>query len=62
MLAESQGFTKLQPIEQQLQGTLQVTLRNSQSGQAIDDIEVRRKFQQFGDVKAVKPVSPNRVA
>ena len=45
-----------QPTEQQLQGTLQVTLRNSQSGQAIDDIEVRRKFQQFGDVKAVKPV------
>jgi transcription initiation factor TFIID subunit 15 len=35
---------------------VQVTLRNSQSGQAIDDNEVRRKFQQFGDVKAVKPV------
>jgi len=41
---------------QQFQGTLQVTLRNSQSGQVIDDNEVRRKFQQFGDVKAVKPV------
>ncbi|KAF9486353.1 hypothetical protein BDN70DRAFT_902508 [Pholiota conissans] len=41
---------------QQLQGTLQVTLRNSPSGQAIDDNEVRRKFQQFGDVKSVKPV------
>ncbi|KAJ7508675.1 hypothetical protein B0H11DRAFT_2153090 [Mycena galericulata] len=40
---------------QQLQGCLQVTLRNSQSGQ-IDDNEVRHKFQQFGDVKAVKPV------
>ncbi|KDR85611.1 hypothetical protein GALMADRAFT_218705 [Galerina marginata CBS 339.88] len=41
---------------QQLQGTLQVTLRNSPSGQPIDDNEVRRKFQQFGDVKSVKPV------
>ncbi|KAI0962327.1 hypothetical protein AcV7_001196 [Taiwanofungus camphoratus] len=41
---------------QQLQGTLLVTLRNSVTGQAIDDNEVRRKFQQFGDVKAVKPV------
>lgn len=40
----------------QLQGTLLVTLRNSVTGQAIDDNEVRRKFQQFGDVKAVKPV------
>ena len=43
-------------LVQQFQGTLQVTLRNSQSGQVIDDNEVRRKFQQFGDVKAVKPV------
>jgi len=42
--------------KQQLQGTLQVTLRNSASGQPIDDGEVRRKFQQFGDVKSVKPV------
>ncbi|KAF9469696.1 hypothetical protein BDZ94DRAFT_1243047 [Collybia nuda] len=42
--------------QQQLQGTLQVTLRNSPSGQPIDDNEVRRKFQQFGDVKSVKPV------
>lgn len=42
--------------EQQFQGTLQVTIRNSPSGQPIDDNEVRRKFQQFGDVKAVKPV------
>lgn len=41
---------------QQLQGTLQVTLRNSPSGQPIDDNEVRRKFQQFGDVKSVQPV------
>ncbi|KAJ7755061.1 hypothetical protein DFH07DRAFT_903996 [Mycena maculata] len=40
---------------QQLQGCLQVTLRNSPSGQ-IDDNEVRHKFQQFGDVKTVKPV------
>ncbi|KAJ6623085.1 hypothetical protein B0H10DRAFT_2011098 [Mycena sp. CBHHK59/15] len=41
---------------QQLQGCLQVTLRSSPSGQPIDDNEVRHKFQQFGDVKAVKPV------
>ncbi|KAK7063868.1 hypothetical protein R3P38DRAFT_2820891 [Favolaschia claudopus] len=41
---------------QQLQGCLQVTLRNSQSGQHINDNEVRHKFQQFGDVKSVKPV------
>ncbi|CAA7264776.1 unnamed protein product [Cyclocybe aegerita] len=41
---------------QQLQGTLQVSLRNSVSGQSIDDNEVRRKFQQFGDVKSVRPV------
>ncbi|RDB29440.1 hypothetical protein Hypma_015966 [Hypsizygus marmoreus] len=41
---------------QQLQGTLQVTLRNSASGQPLDDNEVRRKFQQFGDVKSVQPV------
>ncbi|KAF9270823.1 hypothetical protein L218DRAFT_952893 [Marasmius fiardii PR-910] len=39
----------------QLQGCLQVTLRNSPSGM-IDDNEVRRKFQQFGDVKSVQPV------
>ncbi|KAH9929719.1 uncharacterized protein B0H18DRAFT_995881 [Fomitopsis serialis] len=41
--------------QQQLQGTLIVTLRNSASGQPIDDNEVRRKFQQFGDVKSVRP-------
>ncbi|PCH34107.1 hypothetical protein WOLCODRAFT_135505 [Wolfiporia cocos MD-104 SS10] len=41
---------------QQLQGTLIVTLRNSASGQPIIDEEVRRKFQQFGDVKSVRPV------
>ncbi|KAG6878164.1 hypothetical protein C0993_011237 [Termitomyces sp. T159_Od127] len=41
---------------QQLQGTLQVTLRNSPSGAPLDDGEVRRKFQQFGDVKTIKPV------
>ncbi len=41
---------------QQLQGTLLVTLRNSVSGQPIDDNEVRRKFQQFGDVRSVRPV------
>lgn len=38
---------------QELQGTLLVTLRNS--NQMIDDGEVRRKFQQFGDVKSVRP-------
>jgi hypothetical protein len=43
-------------VVQQLQGTLQVTLRNSPSSQSIDDNEVRRKFQQFGDVKSVHPV------
>jgi len=43
-------------MSQQLQGTLQVTLRGSQTGH-IDDNEVRRKFQQFGDVKAVKPMN-----
>ncbi|KAE9409250.1 RNA-binding domain-containing protein [Gymnopus androsaceus JB14] len=40
----------------QLQGCLQVTLKNSPSGQPIDDNEVRRKFQQFGDVKSIQPV------
>ncbi|EPQ60124.1 hypothetical protein GLOTRDRAFT_112872 [Gloeophyllum trabeum ATCC 11539] len=39
--------------QQEMQGTLLVTLRNSMSGQPIDDNEVRRKFQQFGDVKSV---------
>jgi hypothetical protein len=38
---------------QELQGALLVTLRNS--NQIIDDGEVRRKFQQFGDVKSVRP-------
>ncbi|KAI8981178.1 hypothetical protein BD414DRAFT_523522 [Trametes punicea] len=42
--------------EQELQGTLLVTLRNSVTNQPIDDEEVRRKFQQFGDVKSVRPV------
>jgi hypothetical protein len=55
-----QSFLCLTPLNdrslKQLQGTLQVTLRNSASGQPIDDNEVRRKFQQFGDVKIVKPV------
>ncbi|KAL1951220.1 hypothetical protein VTO73DRAFT_369 [Trametes versicolor] len=40
--------------EQELQGTLLVTLR-SPSNQPIDDGEVRHKFQQFGDIKAVGP-------
>ena len=42
---------------QEMQGVLLVTLRNSVSGQAIDDNEVRRKFQQFGDVKDVRPAN-----
>ena len=41
--------------KQRLQGILIVSLRNSVSGQPIDDNEVRRKFQQFGDVKSVTP-------
>jgi hypothetical protein len=40
----------------QLQGSLLVTLKNSMTGQPIDDGEVRRKFQQFGDVKEVREV------
>ncbi|OAX42095.1 hypothetical protein K503DRAFT_407448 [Rhizopogon vinicolor AM-OR11-026] len=39
---------------QQFQGNLIVTLKDS--GQVIDDNEVRRKFQQFGDVKSVTSV------
>ncbi|KAG6380774.1 hypothetical protein JVT61DRAFT_5158 [Boletus reticuloceps] len=39
---------------QQYQGCLIVTLKDSR--QVIDDNEVRRKFQQFGDVKSVMPV------
>lgn len=42
---------------QQFQGTLQVTLRGSPSGQPIDDNEVRRKFQAFGDIKSIRPVN-----
>ncbi|EJD54479.1 hypothetical protein AURDEDRAFT_141332 [Auricularia subglabra TFB-10046 SS5] len=36
------------------QGTLLVSLRNSPSGQPIDEHELRRKLQQFGDVKGIK--------
>ncbi|KXN88923.1 Protein MEI2-like 2 [Leucoagaricus sp. SymC.cos] len=42
---------------QQFQGTLQVTLRASPSGQPIDDNEIRRKFQAFGDIKSIRPVN-----
>lgn len=52
-LCDADGLSLMQRI-QQLQGTLLVTLRNSVSNQPIDDNEVRRKFQQFGDVKAVR--------
>ena len=44
----------LTALPQELQGNLLVTLRNS--NQVIDDDEVRRKFQQFGEVKSVRPV------
>ena len=44
----------LTTLPQELQGNLLVTLRNS--NQVIDDDEVRRKFQQFGEVKSVRPV------
>ncbi|KAH7881176.1 uncharacterized protein C8R40DRAFT_22447 [Lentinula edodes] len=40
----------------QFQGCLQVTLKNSLSGMPVDDNEVRRKFQQFGDVKSIQSV------
>ncbi|KAF7970868.1 hypothetical protein HWV62_22684 [Athelia sp. TMB] len=39
-----------------MQGTLQIILRNSLSGQPIDDNELRRRFQQFGDVKSIVPM------
>ena len=39
-----------------MQGTLQIILRNSLSGQPIDDNELRRRFQQFGDVKSIAPM------
>ncbi|KAI0094536.1 hypothetical protein BDY19DRAFT_913285 [Irpex rosettiformis] len=39
---------------QQLQGTLLVTLRDSPSGQQIDDSEVRRKFIPFGEIREVR--------
>lgn len=44
------------PSYQQFQGCLQVTLKNSLSGMPVDDNEVRRKFQQFGDVKSIQSV------
>jgi len=36
-------------------------LVDSQNRQIMDDNEVRRKFQQFGDVKDVKPVIVNGI-
>lgn len=41
---------------QQMQGVLQCTLRSSPTGQLIDENEVRRRFQAFGDLKSVRPV------
>ncbi|KAH9837320.1 uncharacterized protein C8Q71DRAFT_595977 [Rhodofomes roseus] len=54
-LPRDDGGRGAEKDKQQLQGTLIVTLKNSASGQPIDDNEVRRKFQQFGDVKSVRP-------
>lgn len=47
--------TKLRILRQELQGHLIITLRNSPTNQPIDENEVRRKFQQFGEVKSVRP-------
>lgn len=38
---------------QELQGALIVTLRNSASGQPISEEALRMKFQQFGELKSV---------
>ncbi|TFK94984.1 hypothetical protein K466DRAFT_579486 [Polyporus arcularius HHB13444] len=51
---DSQGRATEKQKDQELQGNLLVTLRSS--NQPIDDDEVRRKFQQFGEVKSVRPV------
>jgi transcription initiation factor TFIID subunit 15 len=40
---------------QQMQGTMQITLRESRSGAPLDDNEVRRKFTSFGDIKSISP-------
>ncbi|KAH9920199.1 uncharacterized protein BXZ73DRAFT_52250 [Epithele typhae] len=42
--------------DQDLQGNLLVTLRDSATNQPIDENEVRRKFQQLGEVKSVRRV------
>ncbi|KAG8910280.1 hypothetical protein FRC01_006415 [Tulasnella sp. 417] len=44
------------PDREKNQGTLLVTMRDSLSRQAIDENELRRKMQQFGEVKSIKPV------
>ncbi|TFL03345.1 hypothetical protein BDV98DRAFT_381940 [Pterulicium gracile] len=38
---------------QAMQGTIQITLRDSRSGMPIDEGELRRKFTPFGDIKAI---------
>jgi len=43
--------------DKMFQGTLQVTIRGSSSGQPVDDNELRRKFQPFGDIRSIKPVN-----
>ena len=40
---------------QEMQGTLLVTLKDSVTGQGLDEGELRRRFQQFGDVKSIRP-------
>ena len=37
-----------------LKGTLLFTLRGAQSGQPLDENELRRRCQQSGDIKATK--------
>jgi len=36
-------------------GTLLVTIQHG-GRQGIDDVELRRKFSQIGDIKSLKPV------
>ncbi|RPD65059.1 hypothetical protein L227DRAFT_571508 [Lentinus tigrinus ALCF2SS1-6] len=51
---DSHGRATEKQKDQELQGNLLITLRNS--NQLIDDDELRRKFQQFGEIKSIRPV------
>ena len=42
---------------QEMQGAIVVILRNSASGQPINEEALRLKFQQFGDVKSIRQTS-----